>query len=98
MPCRMFGSISGLYTGDAGSSPPVVRTRMSPDIARCPSGGGEVQNHPLSDPCCVWSSGERFSPPLDCRLRESRNIMLLVTTLSQHQAQGLTSVCSLFIY
>lgn len=35
MHCRMFNSIPGPYKLYASSMPPVVTTKMSPDIAKC---------------------------------------------------------------
>lgn len=49
MHCRMFNSVPGLYSLDAGSMFPKVMTiKMSPDIPKCPQlqDSSEEESHP----------------------------------------------------
>ena len=47
--CRMLGSIPGLHSLEASSNlppPPVWQSEMTPDIAKCPLGGGGGSKRP----------------------------------------------------
>lgn len=40
MPCRMFRSIPGLYSLNAGGTYQLLKPELSPDMAKCPVRGG----------------------------------------------------------
>lgn len=49
MPCRMFRSIPGLYSLNAGSTYQLLKPELSPDMAKCPV-RGESKITPQQEP------------------------------------------------
>ena len=59
--CKMFSSIIGLYTPNASNDPPIVTTKMSPDIAKCLLGCSVYKTTcGKEQPHSVWNSGHKI--------------------------------------